>query len=650
MKKIFIIFIISLSTTYSSIAQNIVNNADFEENKLSYIKISENNVPIETYITQWKSLFPLFPCLYINYLLIDTSKRLWIKEKWVKPFKNNSFLEFTVFHNFINDTIHFYNNVGNEYLQASTYFSEKAIKQKLRVNLIKDTTYVISYRLQNKLHNGNYYYQNSKSNFGVHFSKNELPFNISPYRIGNLNPILQDRILDTNLRFRYIKVEYKADSNYEYIYIGHLEDNTNIKFHIAKDSQGNYSKNFYQFLDDVRLLPKWQYLDVTPDVNACQEDSVELKVISGAGDYKWAETNNPTTILSTTNTLKIKVADTNIKYQVMSPFDTALIPIYVTKFSYTYDTLNYKTCNNEPLKISVPNIYNWYDNSKDTTKTFTLTGNYWYQSKIQCTIKQTQIYTDINSPKYDTLKQTSCDSFIYKNTTYKNTGFYSSKYISYNLCDSFHTLELKINQSKTNTLNQFSCTPFKWNDSTYTQSGTYTRLFKTTNQCDSIVSLNLNIGLNSKVNLTNGVNYTSQQDSVSYQWYRCNPWRRITNETKRTFTTTTKGSYAVVLDNGKGCKDTSDCIALYSSGFATTTDAITRIYPNPFTTDLTIELDKLYNKINIKIYDLTGRLILNNNFQNNSTFIINNSTLSKGTYYLQIETENTNQFYNILKD
>ena len=463
--------------------------------------------------------------------------------------------------------------------------------------------------------------------------------------------IFQDRTFDTVERFRLVKVEFKSDSNYEYIYIGQLEDNKVLKYfmHFDKDTTPSW-KDFVQFLDDVRLLPKWQYLDVTPDVNACQEDSVELKVISGAGDYKWAETNNPTTILSTTNTLKIKVADTNIKYQVMSPFDTAIVPIYVTKFTYTFDTINFKNCENKPLKLSAPTIYKWYDNTIDTAKTFTQTGSYWYQSKTQCTIKQTQIYTDINSPKFDTLKQTSCDSFSYKNTSYKNSGYYTYPYKSIYNCDSFHTLNLTINQSKYNTISFQSCTPYKWNDSIYSKTGTYTRQFKIVNQCDSFVSLNLKIGLNNKINLTSGTNYTSQQDSVSYQWYRCNPWRRITNETKRTFTTTTKGSYAVVLDNGKGCRDTSDCIALYSSGFATTIDAITRIYPNPFTNHLTIDLDKFHSEINIKIYDLTGRQILNNNYLNRDTIELDLKFVSKGTYYLQFETENTNQFYNILKD
>ena len=285
-------------------------------------------------------------------------------------------------------------------------------------------------------------------------------------------------------------------------------------------------------------------------------------------------------------------------------------------------------------------------------KQYTQAGNYTDTFYNTITGIDTILFIKLtkNNIYKDTIKQTSCDSFTYKNTPYKNSGTYTYPYKSIYNCDSFHTLNLTINKSKSNTINYQSCTPYKWNDSTYSQSGTYTRLFKTINQCDSIVTLNLKIGLNNKVNINNGINYTAQQDSVSYQWYRCNPWRRITNEIKRTFTTSTKGSYAVVLDNGKGCKDTSDCIALYSSGFATTINAITRIYPNPFNFNLTIELDKFHSEINIKIYDLSGRQILNTNYLNRDTIELDLKFVSKGTYYLQIKTENTNQFFNILKD
>lgn len=257
----------------------------------------------------------------------------------------------------------------------------------------------------------------------------------------------------------------------------------------------------------------------------------------------------------------------------------------------------------------------------------------------------------INKTKFDTFHHSACDSFIYKSTNYKTSGAYSFKYIAANTCDSFHTLDVKINPSKKTSLNQFSCTSYLWHDSTYTKTGTYTRLFKTIHQCDSLVSLDLNIGLNNKLNLYNGINYTALADSVSYQWFRCNPWRKITNETKKTFTTTTKGSYAVVVSNGT-CNDTSDCLALYSSSVIPVNTGILgiSIYPNPFNSNLTIDLTQIHKEINIKIYDMTGRQVLNMQYKNLSICDLKLVTLSKGSYYLQIKTENNTQFFKILKD
>ena len=538
------------------------------------------------------------------------------------------------------------------------------VYQRLRTNLIKDTTYILSFRLKlgSDIRSNSQVFSNIISNFGALLSTKIIAdtsqsniYETKQFLINYYKPSLQDTVFDTSYKWRIIEREFISDSAYSYINLAQFKDlkkaNLKIKTPVKYNIGGIFFiVHFSIFIDDIRLLPKWQYLNVTPDVNACEGDSVELKVVSGAGPYQWAESNNPYTVLSATGAIKVKLADTNIKYQVMSPFDTALIPIYVSKKTYTYDTINYSTCENKPLKVSDPNIFRWYDNTKDTTKTFTATGNYWYETKTNCDLKRTQLYIKLDISKYDTIKQTSCDSFTYKNTTYKNSGTYTFKYIGSNGCDSFYTLDIKINQSKRTNLNHFSCTPYIWLDSTYSKTGTYTRLYKTIKQCDSLVSLNLNIGLNDKINLTNGINYTAQQDSVSYQWYRCNPWRRITNETKRTFTTTTKGSYAVVISDAKGCTDTSDCIALYSSGFANTIQRNVVIYPNPFNNHLTIELDKIYKGTNIKIYDLTGRQILNNNYLNRESIELDLKEIAKGAYYLQIETDSETLFFNILKD
>lgn len=255
-------------------------------------------------------------------------------------------------------------------------------------------------------------------------------------------------------------------------------------------------------------------------------------------------------------------------------------------------------------------------------------------------------------PKYnDTLRKTSCDSFSYRGTSYNNSGVYTSSYISVYGCDSLHTLDLKLYPSKISTQSQFSCTPYVWQDSIYSQSGSYIRKYKTIHQCDSILKLDLSIGLNNKLKIENGINYTSLQDNVSYQWYRCNPWRRITNETKKTFTTKTKGSYAVVLDNGKGCRDTSDCLELYSSQVpGVSGHQAWTVFPNPFKELFHISLDRTYKTIHVKLYDLMGRLVVTETMQHNSEFRIKNSELPKGSYYLQVETETSSQFFNLLKE
>jgi len=680
------IIVLVFITVFSKLSsQNIILNGDFENNVKNYIlptgHRNDTVYTLDSFVFNWNSLFgyPRYENLKLNHynlkLAFNSIDSLSL------AFKNNSYsfliTQFTTKDTFNYIPDYFHDDTGKYanfyYFNCFTSASTSGFFQLLNSPLIKDSNYVLSYRFKNGSKKLNIYNQhfwsNLMNNFGVLFttknvSKDYSKFKTDPnyyrqYKIDYYKDYLQDTILDTNYKWNLKRIDFKADSNYRFLNFGIFRDLRTISKKITHEptyhyvSIGSSTTYFFEFafmIDDVRLLPKWQYLDVTTDVYACEGDSIELKVISGAGGYQWAKTNHPTNILSTQNTIKIKLADTNITYQVMSPYDTALIPIYVSKSITIFDTIPYKSCENKPLKISTPNIYQWYDNTKDTTKTFTQTGSYWYETKEQCNFRRTQLNIQINSTQYDTLRQSSCDSFTYKNTNYKNSGTYTFQYISSQNCDSFHTLNLTISPSKTTILHQFSCTPYFWVDSIYSKTGTYIKKLKTVNQCDSILTLNLSIGLNDKIKLENGINYTALQDSVSYQWYRCNPWRKITNETKPTFTTTTKGSYAVILDNGKGCRDTSDCIALYSSGFATTIEPITRIYPNPFNSNLTIELDKSYKEISIKIYDLTGRQILNTQYKNLATCDLKLETLSKGSYYLQIETETNTQFFNILKE
>jgi hypothetical protein len=519
---------------------------------------------------------------------------------------------------------------------------------------------------------------NQQNLLGVLFSKNDIPY--SQYQTKGIpfDSSLQEYNIDTTYRWKLIKKEFKTKDSFQYIHFGQFSWFKDLKYSI-KFYHGPVhalSISFTLNIDDVRLLPKWQYLDVSPDTVVCARDTLTLKVNSGAGDYKWSDMRYPTTILSTTSSLTI-VATDSTKYQVMSPYDTALIQVDVIPVvdSLRPDTSFYTICKGDSVQFSIPNLYLWKDLNNATSRVFknTIQSNYTTKLAVCKYIKnEFNIQVDslnVSLPKDTILSKCQKDyvlnsttsgslpfTYIWNNSLTSKTQTISQSGLFWleaknKGCikrDSIYITFLYSAISK-DTIQKMTCKAFKWNDSIYSKSGIYTQYLKSINQCDSIVSINLKIGINNKINLQNGINYTALADSVSYQWYRCNPWQRITNETKKTFTTTTRGSYAVIVSNGI-CTDTSSCIALYSSGFATPIDASTRIYPNPFNSHLTIDLGKFHSEINIKIYDLTGRQVLNTKFKNLESCDLNLETLNKGTYYMQVETGNNLQFFNIFKD
>ena len=137
---------------------------------------------------------------------------------------------------------------------------------------------------------------------------------------------------------------------------------------------------------------------------------------------------------------------------------------------------------------------------------------------------------------------------------------------------------------------------------------------------------------------------------MSYQWYSCNPWTKLTGDTSSRLKGTKGKSYAVVLNNGKGCLDTSACIFMNGSSIVSEEKFDWRVFPNPFQEAFNIELDKIYNTVIVKLYDIYGKLIINETVKNTSRYALLNSKLSVGTYYLKVETESTNRFFNLKKE
>jgi len=135
---------------------------------------------------------------------------------------------------------------------------------------------------------------------------------------------------------------------------------------------------------------------------------------------------------------------------------------------------------------------------------------------------------------------------------------------------------------------------------------------------------------------------TSQQNSADgYQWIDCLTNAPISGATNQSFTVTTNGTYAVVL-NTAFCSDTSQCISV------TTVDinesflqkGIT-VFPNPTNDFITISQSNSAT-IEIEIYNIVGKLIYKSTLTKQQT-TIDLSKEAKGVYFVKTTDQNRNE-------
>ena len=141
----------------------------------------------------------------------------------------------------------------------------------------------------------------------------------------------------------------------------------------------------------------------------------------------------------------------------------------------------------------------------------------------------------------------------------------------------------------------------------------------------------------------NGSQLTSSPGD-SYQWFSNGV--EVLQATQQTFDLNLieNASYTVdVTDNG--CTSTSDEFIYLITGTETIHDGL-KIYPNPFKSNLTIELPSK-ESVQIKILDVVGRTLKNYSINNNTTLNLND--LSSGSYIIIIQEGAKNHYQRIQK-
>jgi len=179
---------------------------------------------------------------------------------------------------------------------------------------------------------------------------------------------------------------------------------------------------------------------------------------------------------------------------------------------------------------------------------------------------------------------------------------------------------------------------------TYTSSGTYTYSYTMANGCDSTIHLQLTIdtvdtGVTQSGTLSTMNILTANASNADYQWLDCgNGYSAINGATSQSFTAASNGSYAVIITQN-GCTDTSSCYTVAGIGLREPKGpAEIKLLPNPSKGSFTVELGQTVEKVNMEIWDVMGRRVLQKSAENCARIPVQ-TKLSPGVYLIKIQAQ-----------
>ncbi|WP_274475827.1 LamG-like jellyroll fold domain-containing protein [Mangrovimonas aestuarii] len=135
---------------------------------------------------------------------------------------------------------------------------------------------------------------------------------------------------------------------------------------------------------------------------------------------------------------------------------------------------------------------------------------------------------------------------------------------------------------------------------------------------------------------------TANQPDATYQWVDVdNANAPIADETNQTFTPNVSGNYAVEITMG-GCTETSETVN-FTTGTLSLNDNVfansIRLYPNPTSNYINVNLGDTYTTVNASLLSVSGRVVAQKTVSNANAFQmdLNHAT---GLYFLNISTDN----------
>lgn len=211
------------------------------------------------------------------------------------------------------------------------------------------------------------------------------------------------------------------------------------------------------------------------------------------------------------------------------------------------------------------------------------------------------------------------------------------------------TLTLTVNPTYTESVTQAICTgdAFVFGSEILTEAGDYSHTFQSINSCDSVVNLSLTVEtLEAQISLSGGVLSVAEIADATYQWINCTTDSPIEGATGASFSPEASGSYAVTVRSAT-CETTSECfdVIVLSSAFETST----QVFPNPFTEYLSVQLPETATGT-FQLIDLSGKVVLQDNFHTKSKFGIPTDKVEKGLYVLEILVKDQKRRIKVIRE
>jgi len=261
------------------------------------------------------------------------------------------------------------------------------------------------------------------------------------------------------------------------------------------------------------------------------------------------------------------------------------------------------------------------------------------------------VLLDSESSSYHYLN--ACDSLISPsgNYTWYTSGYHVDTLFNANYlgCDSILVVSVSIAYSTADTVVADVCEPYLFDGTLLSTSGTYEAIRQAANGCDSIEVLELTVTIVDTSLIQVGSTLTANLAGASYQWVDCNnSFAPVVGATTQSFSTTVPSSYAVIVSQN-ACSDTSPCYTITSLTDAITEDNNFKIYPNPVSDILFIEMTG-GEPYSIECFNTLGQLVIQETIDNSGKGRLNLNQLPAGKYVLRITSRTGVSNHPLLKD